>query len=280
VKPIKAQPQNFSEDFVRAYFLRQFFQRLRVSRNIGWLSDRESNEIYVLTNRVHNNLAITPNEVFQYPNNYGYVKQLANDYAEKMIELWRQGWLIMGNNSYNANDGELRAREKLYGTQGSRHHLWDEKTWIPRYTDTGGMLPERLTVSTFLFPKPKDKDIESTPRDSIEKMLNNGGIIWMTPSSQTWGFVLKINDAYSVNFTMGEWKPNYGFRFASFDLVKTKRISMLKTPPDYIYFGEPNFGMGDDDYFNGGVKGKIMDYVPLRVDITTRSLNYARSDFI
>ena len=52
MKPIKAQPQNFSEDFVRAYFLRQFFQRLRVSRNFGWVSDRKSNEIYVLMNRV------------------------------------------------------------------------------------------------------------------------------------------------------------------------------------------------------------------------------------
>ena len=266
MKPIKAQPQNFSEDFVRAYFLRQFFQRLRVSRNFGWVSDRKSNEIYVLMNRVHNNLAITPNEVFQ-DGKYGFIKQLANDYAEKMIELWRQGWLIMGNNSYNANDGELRESEKLYGIQGSRHHLWDEKTWIPRYTDTGGMLPERLTVSTFLFPIPVGEDMESTPTGSMERILSNWGILWRSQRN-TWGFVLKINDTYSVNFNMGEWKANYGFRYATFDLVETKEISMLKVfpphsaPSHYIFFGESNFGMGDQDYRRGGVKGKIMSYVP------------------
>ena len=278
MRPIKAQPQNFSEDFVRAYFLRQFFQRIRRREDTTSISN-------TLRHRTHNNLAITPDEVFQKGVNYGLAKQLANDYADKMMDLWRQGWLIIGNNSYNAEGGNLIAKEQGK-TQHSRTFMWDETTWKQKYTKDGRLI-ERGTVSTFLFNNAEPIEKRASVNNSRDNILNNWGIVLRTPSSNQWGFVLKINDTYSVLFNLSEWKEDYGFRFATFNLVETKKIVMIHGSEDTNYAYEEigftpisgGYGMGDSAYGGKGTRMLIRYYIPLMGAKIARSLNFSRGGF-
>tara|TARA_R110002020_G_scaffold282188_7_gene497902 strand:+ start:2126 stop:2944 length:819 start_codon:yes stop_codon:yes gene_type:complete len=272
MRPIKAQPQNFSEDFVRAYFLRQFFQRIRVTP----LKKSISNALH---NRTHYNLAITSNEVFREGVAYGLAKQLANDYADKMMDLWMRGWLIIGNNSYHAETGNLIAKEqgKL---EHSRTFMWDEKTWKERFTKNG-LLNQKGTVSTFLFNP--DETTPLSPRGSPQKILDNWGIVLRTPSSNQWGFVLKINDTYSVLFNLSAWKADYGFRFPSFDLVETKKIGIREV--NYSSFSEINFspqmgGYAIGERYQGGTRGIVLNYIPIMRGKIARSLNFSRGGFL
>ena len=211
--PLKSQQQTFSNDFVRAYFLRSFFGRIE-QNDTTWA---------IFSSWEYDNRAIAPNQVFN-DSMPPTMKRIANAYADMMMRLYESGWVIIGNNIFTTM-GNLRSRS------ASQTFLeGDEETWLSRWA-TNGRLRDGLNVLTFLFPPPsilRGIDYGSLGSDN----LIDGGVLFAgqyeQSSSEEWRFAIKIDDTYSVIFDMGEWSNNYGYRPTIFELIKSSNITIME----------------------------------------------------
>ena len=275
--PIKSQEQTFSNDFVRAYFLRTFFGRIQktdITRTIGsqaeWRYGRGK-------------WAITPNEVFQ-DNMPPSMKRIANAYADMMMRLYESGWVIMGNNSFTPS-GKLRKKSASQTFLEDDEELWLRNWASMDLRANTMMLKDSLSVFTFLFPPPsvlRGIDYGSLGSNN----LIDGGVLFAgqyeQSSSEEWSFAIKIDDTYSVIFDMGGWSNNYGYRASNFELIYSSNISIMEkdTWGENNYFNSESLRIVVDN--EDGVWTSPIEFcVPYQsANSIIKTLNFSRGGFI
>jgi len=219
--PTKSHDQNFSEEFVRGYFLRGFFGRAESERILGY-------NIYVdalQSKKIFEDNRITPDEIFK-DTTPETVRKLAHDYVDMMVKLYYSGWVMMGNNMY-ANGDSTRTMS------GLKSYLENETEWGEAHinVDTNGreiITGGGVDVFTFLFPPPNI--MLGINNDSIkEDRLLDSGVVFCDRrknEDNKWGFIIRINDEYVVNFNLSMWHLDYGFRPIRWKLIQSDKVKI------------------------------------------------------
>ena len=280
MNPIKAQPQNFSNDFVRAYFLRTFFARIEKNKTVRTIGSQAE------WRYGWGKYAITPNEVFQ-DNMPPSMKRIANAYADMMMRLYESGWVIMGNNIFTPS-GKLRRKSASQTFLEDDEELW-LRNWASMDSRANTMrLKDSLSVFTFLFPPPSIL-VKNDYGSIRSNNLIDGGVLFggqFEPlsseewSSEEWRFAIKIDDTYSVIFSMGEWSNNYGYRASNFELIYSSKISIKEKDEENNYFSPESLRIvveNDDGVWTHPIKF----CVPYQsTNSIIKTLNFSKGGFL
>ena len=277
--PIKSQQQTFSNDFVRAYFLRTFFGRIQKTDIVRTIGSQEEWR-YGL-----GKYAIIPNEVFQ-DNMPPSMKRIANAYADMMMRLYESGWVIMGNNIFTPS-GQLRRKSASQTFLEDDEELW-LRNWasIDLRANTM-MLKDSLSVFTLLFPPPsvlRGIDYGSILQAILgSNNLIDGGVLFTGNKEwdeEGWRFAIKIDDTYSVIFNMGEWSNNYGYRASNFELIYSSNISIKEKEEENNYFYPESLRIVVDN--EEGVWTSPIEFcIPYQsAKSSIKTLNFSRGGFL
>tara|TARA_R110000751_G_scaffold53574_1_gene115907 strand:- start:46 stop:864 length:819 start_codon:yes stop_codon:yes gene_type:complete len=263
--PTKSHDQNFSEEFVRGYFLRGFFGRakLLLGRS-SWIEDK-----------IFNNNCITPNEIFN-NNTPETVRKLANEYVDMMMKLYYSGWVIMGN---------------ITTAHRGKTYLENEQEWREAYSyvdDEGRELisgNESLDVLTLLLPSPKRLRLNNDPILTGGNALLDSGVLFSEgggmDEDDRWRFIIRINDEYVVDFKLSRWCATYGFRVRWWQLIPSNAVRIEDAIPASEYWEkEPLRIIIEDD---SGVNTMPIQFCvppPNTHSVRLTTLNYSRLGFL